>query len=381
MKALPGEKIGSIADVVDEGLALCRDGRIWWASDRMAVLLGCTSPDSLMGEPLATRLRDAGEGLPRLNGPGVRCALSGSEGTSRLLRAHRIPVRSGELWLIGSVDEDELSGALAKFTHRALEQANREVARLREELNRREAEREDFLVELGHEIRTPITVIGGYSRLLLSTEVGSLNSTQQHYLAELRNSCRRLDEFVESLLQRSSAAMLHDDLVLESRRLAPTISEACSALVPLFEEKSQVFQVEVDPRADRAVFDRIRVGQVLNNLLGNAIRFSPEGGSIKVGTRLGDGDQAEFVEVFVADNGAGIAKHLREQIFERYARVGEELADTGLGLGLAICKKIVDAHGGSITVRDEPAGGSRFVFTLPCVRPEMEDEEKEKRND
>jgi signal transduction histidine kinase len=380
MKAVPGEKIASIADVVDEGLALCREGRIWWASDRMAVLLGCASPDSLMGESMMDRLRDSGQGLPCLNGPGVRCALGSSEGSSGSLQVHRIPVRAGELWLVGALDEDASEGALERFTHRALEQSNREVTRLREELKRQQAEHEDLLAALGHELKTPLTVIGGYSRLLLSPEVGPLNTAQKHYLSESRKSCKRLDEFVESLLEVSPMAMVEGDLALEPRCLETAISQSYRALVPLFKEKSLTCQMKVDPSAQRAVFDGIRVGQVLNNLLGNAIRFSKVGGRIEVGTRLGDRRKDEFVEVFVADNGAGIESGERDRIFEPYARAGDQSADSGLGLGLAICKSIVDAHGGSIRVEDEPGGGSRFAFTLPRVVSGIDEEEEEMEN-
>jgi two-component system sensor histidine kinase KdpD len=119
---------------------------------------------------------------------------------------------------------------------------------------------------------------------------------------------------------------------------------------------------------------------VLNNLLENAIRFSKVGGRIEVGTRLGGRCKDEFVEIFVADNGAGIESHERDRIFEPYARASDQSADSGLGLGLAICKNIVDAHGGSIRVEDEPGGGSRFAFTLPRVVSGIDEEEEEMEN-
>ena len=101
MKAVPGEKIAAIADVVDEGLALCREGRIWWASERMASLLGCSSAEQLMGQLICDRLVDTGAGFPNPGGGSVCCAVRGSKKDSMPLEVHCVPVRSGELWLAG----------------------------------------------------------------------------------------------------------------------------------------------------------------------------------------------------------------------------------------------------------------------------------------
>ncbi len=380
MKAGPGKKIASIADVVDEGLALCREGRIWWASDRMATLLGCDSPDALIGEAMSDRLWDSGQGLPQLDGPGVACAVRGSAASSRSLQVHRIPVRSGELWLAGCVEEPDPNPALTEFTHRALEQANREVTRLREELSRQQKERQELLAVLGHELRTPITVIAGYSRLLLSPDVGALNAAQERYLNETTKSCRRLDELVESLLQIFSEGMVEFGLDLAPRSLRSAISTACEALDPLLEEKNLRFQIQVDPSADRAIFDSTRLGQVLANLLDNAIGFSKVGGEISIGTRRVVEPDADCVEIFVEDSGPGIPTSQRDRIFEPYVRINGKKSRSGHGLGLAICKRVVDAHGGSISVADGSTGGCRFEFTLPKAGSQVEVDEEEREN-
>jgi signal transduction histidine kinase len=381
VKTVPGEKIASIADVVDEGLALCREGRIWWASDRMAILLGCDSPDALIGQAMSDRLRDSGQGLPQVDGPGVQCAVRGPATSSRSLQVHRIPVQSGELWLAGSVEQPDSNPALTEFTHRALEQANREVTRLREELSRQQKEREELLAVLGHELRTPITVIAGYSRLLLSPEVGALNAAQERYLNETRKSCRRLDEFVESLLEIFSEGMVEFGLDLAPRSLRSAISTVCEALDPLINEKNLRLRIQVDPSADRAIFDSTRLGQVLANLLDNAIGFSEVGGEITMGARRGVDSDADCVEVFVEDSGPGIAASQRDRIFEPYVRVAGEKARSGIGLGLAICKRVVNAHGGSISVEDGSTGGCRFEFTLPSTGTQVEADEEERENE
>jgi signal transduction histidine kinase len=146
------------------------------------------------------------------------------------------------------------------------------------------------------------------------------------------------------------------------------------------QEKNLLVEIQVDPAADRAFFDSVRFGQVLVNLLNNAIRFSPVGGKILVGSRKAGGDNPEFVEIYVADSGPGVATSQRERIFKPYVRLAGKSQGSGLGLGLAICQRVVDAHGGSITVQDEPAGGSRFTFTLPVSREYIDVDEEKRKN-
>ena len=120
----------------------------------------------------------------------------------------------------------------------------------------------------------------------------------------------------------------------------------------------------VDADANRARFDRTRVEQILTNLLGNAIRYSPREGTIEVATRSLRRDGRRFVEVSVSDQGPGVPAADRERVFEPYVQAGESRRG-GLGLGLAICRRLAEAHGGAIGVEPAPSGGARFAFTLP----------------
>jgi signal transduction histidine kinase len=125
--------------------------------------------------------------------------------------------------------------------------------------------------------------------------------------------------------------------------------------------------VEVDPAVGLAVFDPTRVEQVMTNLLGNAIRFTKPGGTLRVVAAHTGATDGERVEVAVIDQGPGVPPADRERIFEPFVQGADAVPGQGLGLGLAICRRIVEAHGGEISVRDEPGGGSRFVFTLPVA--------------
>ena len=380
MKAVPGEKIAAIADVVDEGLALCREGRIWWASEQMASLLGCLSSQQLIGQLICDRLIDTGAGFPRPGGGSVCCGVRGSKVDSTPLKMHCVPVRSGELWLAGPNESQDRDEEVAPSTAEALTKAQLEATSLRDELARMDRERDELFAVLSHDLRTPITVIGGYNRLLLSKDVGSLNAAQKHFLKESEKSCRRLDALVRSLLEVSRDGESDLGLDIEAQDVKAAISDACDSLRPLMREKNLIAEIQVDPEAKIATFDSVRLGQVLENLLNNAIRFSPAGGKILVGSTKSTDHKGQFVQIYVADRGPGIAKNQRERIFKPYVRLVGKSHGSGLGLGLAICKRVVDAHGGTLWVQDEPAGGSRFTFTLPVSAEDIDAEKGTKGN-
>ena len=128
--------------------------------------------------------------------------------------------------------------------------------------------------------------------------------------------------------------------------------------------------MDIAEDADRARFDRTRLEQILINLLGNAIKFSPPGAVIEISThatahtRKG-GPERPCVEFRISDEGPGVVPAYRQRIFEPYVQIGEESGAGGLGLGLAICKRLVEAHGGAISVKGRSECGSSFVFTIP----------------
>jgi signal transduction histidine kinase len=131
--------------------------------------------------------------------------------------------------------------------------------------------------------------------------------------------------------------------------------------------------VALDPKAGEARCDPLRIEQVLANLVGNAVKFTRPGGVIEITTRVrvvpGHAWVRRWVEVSVSDDGPGVAPEHRERVFEPYVQIGAGRRAGGIGLGLAICRRIVEAHGGEIGLTERDGGGCRFSFTLPAEPP------------
>ena len=144
---------------------------------------------------------------------------------------------------------------------------------------------------------------------------------------------------------------------------ASTALMTCTVSVPVKAGRSRRV-----PQCSANVANCSAIGQVLTNLLANAIRYTKAGGSIRIESRALEADGRALVEIAVMDQGPGVAHVDRDRIFEPYERGDRGIDDRGVGLGLSICKRIVEAHGGRIGVSDEPGGGSRFAFTLPSAR-------------
>jgi signal transduction histidine kinase len=249
----------------------------------------------------------------------------------------------------------------------ALLRAHREIAELRADVASLSADRTEWLTVLAHELRTPLTVISGYNRLMLSGEAGPLTDAQARYLGECTKSCKHLDRFIESLLDTVHDGFLEKGLEVAPNDLVGSIRNVCGLVQPLVAERGLELSIEVDPAARYARFDTTRIEQVVTNLLGNAIRFTKPSGTLRIVAHKTAVRGNELVEVAVIDQGPGVAPSDRERIFEPFVQASGKTSGNGLGLGLAICRRIVAAHGGSISVTDEPGGGSRFVFTLPAA--------------
>lgn len=253
---------------------------------------------------------------------------------------------------------------------RELDLAQKRIAELESELARQGRVRTELVHLVAHELRTPITVMTGFGRLLRqSDESGRFSEQQRHFIDETLKACRRLDRFVDDLLAAGAQSGTPLSVEIVESDLHETIRGQLAALAPLLDERRIRLDLALASDLDRFAFDPRRVEQVITNLMTNAIRYGRSRGRIRIATSLQRDDSGkEVVAICVEDDGPGIPEQDRERLFAPYVR-GEACAGPeGLGIGLAICRRIALAHGGAISVDRGALGGARFVFSLPRRR-------------
>jgi len=238
-----------------------------------------------------------------------------------------------------------------------------------------------FLASAAHELKTPLAVIKGYYDLLLTGSLGKLTEKQRDILEESKESCERLVRLVSMFLNYS--ALESGKLVLQLREndLRDCLEEIASRWSEGYQRKGVKLESQLDPSIPTFKFDYQKVQQVTFNLLDNALKHTPAGGTVTLRARphfwerrvaqvAPTEERRRFrlprpnsVEVSVSDSGAGIAPEHHQEIFEDFMRVDKNTS--GMGLGLAIAKRLIQAHRGKIWVESEAQRGSTFAFLLP----------------
>lgn len=238
-----------------------------------------------------------------------------------------------------------------------------------------------FLASAAHELKTPLAVIKGYYDLMLAGSLGKLSEKQRDILEESKESCERLVRLVSMFLNYS--ALESGKLVLQLREndLRDCLEEVGKRWSEAFQRKGVKLEVAFDPSIPNFRFDYQKVQQAAANLLDNALKHTPANGTVALhaGPHFWERRVSEVapiqerrrfrlprpnsVEVSVTDSGPGIPAEHHQEIFEDFVRVDRNT--TGMGLGLAIAKRLIQAHRGKIWVESEPAGGSKFTFLLP----------------
>jgi two-component system sensor histidine kinase KdpD len=227
--------------------------------------------------------------------------------------------------------------------------------------------RNSLLSSVSHDLRTPLSVITGAASALLQSEPGPVASAARRDLAEtILEEAQRLDRLVRNLLDMTRLASGAVHVVKEWQPIEGVIGAALGRL----EEPLRTRKVEVDVPAGLppVPIDDLLVEQALINLLENAAKYSPSGSSIDISARADGSDLVVEIE----DRGPGIPRELVDRIFEKFYRLPREGANGGAGLGLAICRGIVEAHGGRIWAENRDGGGARFRFSLPMGGPPPE---------
>src|SRR5438477_2217834 len=233
----------------------------------------------------------------------------------------------------------------------------------KEQAERTSRFKDQFLSTMNHELRTPLNAVLGFSDLLADERYGPLNEKQRRYIDHIHTGGKHLLTLISDILDLSKIEAGKMELTREDVTVASAFADVISSLYPLAEKKSQALLQQVDGNL-HVHADAMRFKQVLMNLAGNAIKFTPTGGRIELAAR----QLEDQVRVEVRDDGPGIPPEQQQRIFEAFFRLTQAgTATEGTGLGLAITARLVELHGGKLGIESQPGGGTCFYFSLPLV--------------
>ena len=227
----------------------------------------------------------------------------------------------------------------------------------------------DLIANVSHEFRTPLAVIREAISLYMESIDTAPREKQNKLLGIVQEECERLIESVNKVLNLSRMDAGIIDYQMENYNISHLIAIAVSKIQPIATRKQISLEVNVANDSLNTIMDPDKIGQVFDNLLGNALKFTPEKGKISIGATLGtatrerysEDDKKDVIVVSVSDTGPGIPKENIHDIFDKYKKLHEK----GTGLGLYIARQIINAHGGDIWVESNGKTGSTFFFTVP----------------
>ena len=370
-------------------------------NDAAAVMLGYTR-DELAGKTMLSLIRNGDSDAVLKKVAGRRINLKEQEITITDAHGNDLEVRLnaavlkdkmqhvlGTIFVIRSLKEEiELKTAVEKKNNEfeelsqnlekkvferteELEKTNRELERLNQIKGR-------FIANTSHELRTPLNSILGFSDVLLEKTFGQLNDSQERYVKNIHAAGKHLLELINNVLDIAKIDAGKYEIMYESFRVRDFIEEVISIMKPLAEKKFIEISEMINNDVDFITADRVKIKQILYNLLSNAIKFTPEGG--KIGVRVGYDDgpidpaaltltDSNVLKFSVWDTGVGIGPGDKERIFDEFEQADTTLSREygGAGLGLALSKKLVELHGGTICVESSLGKGSTFIFTVPVT--------------
>jgi signal transduction histidine kinase len=239
-----------------------------------------------------------------------------------------------------------------------LDLANKELAAL-------SRVKSQFLANMSHELRTPLNAIIGFSEMLQREAFGPLQPKQRRYVDNILSSGRHLLILINDVLDLSKVEAGKMELRLATVSVRELLGDTVTVMKGMADRKEIALEVEEPPRELCVSADAIRLKQVIFNLLSNAIKFTPAGGSVRLRAAAGQG----FAAISVEDTGVGIAPEDHQRIFDEFQQLasGDSREFQGTGLGLALTQRLVQLHGGQITLASEVGKGSTFTFTIPLA--------------
>jgi DNA-binding response OmpR family regulator len=245
----------------------------------------------------------------------------------------------------------------------ALEQANRELEEARRRAETESQFKSKFLASMSHELRTPLNAIIGFSELLEREMFGPLNPKQMRYVGNVLQSGRHLLNLVNDILDLSKVGAGRMELQRQWLAPGPIVEAALTTIQPLADNRRIALSIAIPDTLPELFVDPLRIRQVLYNLLSNAIKFSPPGSTVA----LGAAREGDHVVVSCKDEGVGIHADDMPRLFREFEQLAPRVGERpeGTGLGLALSKRLVELHGGSIHAVSELGKGSTFSFTIP----------------
>jgi signal transduction histidine kinase len=244
-------------------------------------------------------------------------------------------------------------------------------------IKRLERIKADFNSMVVHDLRSPMNVIQGFIELIRNRIVGQINSEQEELLDIAKENVKKVLTLVDNFLVASKIEVGKFNLDPKVNEINALIERVVDNHQVLVSNKNIKLKMKLDKNLPLLFFDGLRMEQVLNNLLSNAMKFTSEDGTIYISSELlrkkVKGEEKYFTCISVQDTGPGIPKEKIKDIFEKYEQVeaGKKLSSIGTGLGLSICQEIINLHGGEIWVESEVNKGSKFSFILP-IEPTLE---------
>jgi signal transduction histidine kinase len=231
---------------------------------------------------------------------------------------------------------------------------------------------DEFISTISHELRTPLGFIKGYVTTLMRDDAEWDQEKRAEFLQIIDDEADRLTELIDNLLDSSRLETGILSMTIEPTKIAPVVRDSINRIQGVHQEMK--IASELNPDLPIVAIDSTRIAQVLNNMLSNAHKYAP-GSDVVIRCQ----PQENMILVEVKDHGPGIPPEHLPHLFERFYRVPSNITARGTGLGLYICRKIVEAHGGEIGVMSELGVGTRFYFTIPAADPnswemELEDD-------
>jgi signal transduction histidine kinase len=264
------------------------------------------------------------------------------------------------------------------------QQLLQEYTQLRERFQRTT----NALASAAHDLKTPLAILNGYVELLQSEKLGTLNDRQREVLQDMRSSGQRLQHFIQDFLSYSVLETGEIKMQFETGDINACLSEVCRLWSHSFQEKGLALYFLANEKLKPFEFDSAKVQRVISNLLENASKFTPAGGTVWLHAepymwerrsvlkkdvfeerRRRTDFQPNSVKVSVSDTGPGIPPEYHIEVFDDFFRLPQSEAHSGMGLGLAIARRLVVGMGGKIWVESEPGAGSKFSFIVPLKAP------------